>query len=701
MLFIGLVLGALIAGLVVYNIFWLSFYKKKRNLMFLNAANGVSNSVMNIVQMGVVAFTEKGTLLFNNKTCLKKLRVEALPQSFTEFVETFVTDKNILMELRLYESDLPEQRPPESEDELPESEKIDSVTTRVEIKNRIIQFHFSKPFFPQSTLRGWVVVLEDVTRAARQEQQRRLFVSTVSHELKTPLASITGYSESLIDWGLREKSPDQIFNDVMKINEEGHRITEIISNLTYLSQIENNKDKIDMTVYRIDKTVEGVCRKYFEDAEKKNIRLYYESLTRAMPPVFGSKSMMEQMVGNLINNALKYSAEYTNIWVFIQAHENTVTIKVQDQGKGIPKPAAEKVFQAFFRVDETGARSAGGSGLGLAIVKMMAEVQEGEVSLVTRCPEDDDSQRSEVGSDFYITVPTATATFKETLECIKDDADREEVLFRKAKQYMEKINNDDYDLGFDLKNTTKEEEELLISHLIFIDECDMIDEDSDRYASKSSEEPSIPEADEAPLEVAETPATADIQPPVDQEMQPVSLQETAVLREPAEAEVTVFEPEPSIEQPVIRPVIKPVIKPVIRPIPVVPKPEPVHEEAQAEVVDLRNTQEEPGGWVPLASRGATVLTPDPPALKHPIYTKESIGSQNAEKRRQARKSAAKKTAAGKEENRVAPAVPANPAQTPASYTPAQPATRSLLRQMTDPVPGKNTDPAAGTPDKQD
>ena len=241
MLFIGLVLGAVIAGLAVYNIFWMSFYKKKRNLKFLNAANGVSNSVMNIVQMGVVAFTEKGMLLFNNKTCLKKLRVEELPQSFTEFVEQFVTDKDVLMQLRLYEADLPDQKPQETDEEIPESEKLESVTTRVEIRNRIIQFHFSKPFFPQSSLRGWVVVLEDVTKAARQEQQRRLFVSTVSHELKTPLASITGYSESLIDWGLREKSPDQIFSDVMKINEESHRITEIISNLTYLSQIEKKE----------------------------------------------------------------------------------------------------------------------------------------------------------------------------------------------------------------------------------------------------------------------------------------------------------------------------------------------------------------------------------------------------------------------------------------------------------------------------
>lgn len=665
MLFIGLVIGSVLTGMIVYKIFAVSFYRKKRDMKFLNAANGVSNSVLNIVQMGVVAFTDNGTLLFNNKTCLKKLRVEELPQTFTEFVDKFVHDEQILIDLQVYESLLPKTRPQENEDDILESEKLESVTTRVEIRNRIIQFHFSKPFFPQSTLRGWVVVLEDVTKAARQEQQRRLFVSTVSHELKTPLASINGYSESLIDWGLREKSPDQIFNDVLKINEEGHRITEIISNLTFLSQIENNKDKIDMTVYRIDKTVEEVCRKYTEEANKKNIRLYYESLTRVMPPVFGSKSMMEQMVGNLINNALKYSAENTNIWVFIQAHETTVTIKVQDQGKGIPKPAAEKVFQAFFRVDETGARSAGGSGLGLAIVKMMAEVQEGEISLVTRCPEDDDSQRSEVGSDFYITVPTAAATFKETLEAMKENADREEVLYRKAKQYMEKINEDDYDLGYDLKKIdNKEDEERLISHLIFIDECDII-EDSSEPVQK---EPVTESAEEPEQETA----SPFVQPEV---------------RAKAEPEVVHTEPSPFV-RPVTAPeVAAPQIKPVIRPV----------EEQEAEVVQVKTAK--PEEWVSLSKRGATVLKPDAPALKRPILSKETIGSQNAEKRRQARKNTSKKSREEAIPDPIpevrTPALPKMPEPPAPANTAAAPATRSLLRQMTDPLPGKTAETKTG------
>lgn len=658
MLFIGLVIGAVISGLLVYNFLRLSVHNTKRKLQFLNAANGVSNSVLNIVQMGVVAFTESGMLLFNNRTCLKKLRVEKLPQSFTDFVSQFVEDKDILIQLRLYEDLLPKTRPAESEDDMPESEKLESVTTRVEIRNRIIQFHFSKPFFPQSTVRGWVVVLEDVTKAARQEQQRRLFVSTVSHELKTPLATINGYSESLIDWGLREKSPDQIFNDILKINEEGHRITDIISNLTFLSQIENNKDKINMTLYRIDKTVEEVCRKYLPEAEKKNIRLYYESLTRSMPPIFGSKSMMEQMVGNLINNALKYSENDKNIWVFIQAHENTVTIKVQDQGKGIPKPAAEKVFEAFFRVDESGARAAGGSGLGLAIVKMMAEVQEGEVSLVTRTASDDGSQRSEIGSDFYITVPTAEATFRETIESIRDNAEREEVLYRKAKQYIEKINDDDYDLGFDLKNIDDPaDQQLLISHLIFIDECDIIDE--------------VPPAPR-PEAVAEMPQEGS---------------ETSVPQEEVDASVPQIAPQPVMQQMLPQEYIP---EPVIPEEPqIVPAVEQVVPSEVSEIVEdsepVRSEKvqpvEEESTWVPLTSRGATVLVPDPPALKKPILSKMQIGAQNAEKRRQSKKGTAKKTKAVSEEEKVN--VVATP-PTPSSGTP--PATRSLLRQMTDPVP---------------
>ncbi|MBO4495262.1 MAG: hypothetical protein J5752_05340 [Clostridiales bacterium] len=629
MLFIGLVIGALIAGLVVYNCFWASFYRKKRKMMFLNAANGVSNSVMNIVQMGVVAFTESGMLLFNNKTCLKKLRVEELPQSFSDFVQQFIPDKEIMIKLRLYESLLDDEKKPESDEEIIETEKIESVTTRVEIHNRIIQFHFSKPFFPQSTLRGWVVVLEDVTTAARQEMQRRLFVSTVSHELKTPLATINGYSESLIDWGLREKRPDQIFNDVMKINEESQRITAIISNLTFLSQIENNKEKINMTVYKIDKTVEEVCRDYQDEAKKKGIRLYYQSLTRNMPPVFGCQSMMMQMVGNLINNALKYSPRNTGIWVYVQAHENNVSIKVQDQGKGISKQDRDKVFQAFFRVDETGSRAAGGSGLGLAIVKMMTEVQEGSISLVSRTAEEDESMRSEVGSDFYITVPTAETVFRETLTGVREGAEREEVLYRKAKQYMDKVNNDDYDLGFNLAEVKPgDEENLLISHLIFIDDCDIIDEAEPQAMTLEQSAGEIPPEYIEQEEYNEDPVTPEYsyvpsEQEVVQETVPEYVPQAPTEVVPQVISETIPEAMPETAQAVVPEVI-PEVAPEV-----VPEYSAPVEQASAPIPESEEL-------VPLVKLETAKLVPDPPALRKPILSKETIGTQNAEKRKKSR-----------------------------------------------------------------
>ena len=300
-------------------------------------------------------------------------------------------------------------------------------------------------------------------------------------------------------------------------------------------------------------------------------------------------------------------------------------------------------------------------GLGL---HLDVEVQEGEISLVTRCPEDDDSQRSEVGSDFYITVPTAAATFKETLEAMRDGADREEVLYRKAKQYMEKINEDDYDLGYDLKKIDKkEDEERLISHLIFIDECDIIEDSSEPVP----EEPAV----EASEEPAKETASPFVQP---------------VARVEAEPEVIRTEPSPFV-RPVPAPeAAAPKIKPEIRPV----------EQQEAEVVQVKTAK--PEEWVSLSKRGATVLKPDAPALKRPILSKETIGSQNAEKRRQARKNTVKKT----REEAVpeplpevrTPALPKMP-EPPSPANTAAPATRSLLRQVTDPAPGKSADTKTG------
>ena len=661
MLFIGLVFGALIAGFTVYNIFWLSFYRKVKKMQYINATNGVTNSVMNIVEIGVVAYTDAGTFLFNNTSSLKKLHVDKLPDTFDEFVDMFIKDRDTRVELELYES-LLEKDPPENETDedqekdLKEPEKAESVVTRLEIQHRVIQIQFSKPFFPNGAFRGWVIVVEDVTTAARQEQQRRLFVSTVSHELKTPLATIKGYCETLLDWGIKEKDPKEVYQDFLKINSETERITTIIGNLTFLSQIENNKDKITMQVYKIDRIVEDLCRRYHEDAQAKGIRLYYQSMNRNMPTVFGCVTMMEQMVGNLINNALKYSPRNSSVWVFVQAVENTVTIKVQDQGRGISKQDQEKIFDPFFRVDETGSRKAGGSGLGLAIVKMMAEVQECEVGLVSRTEAEEDKDiRSEIGSDFFITVPTARSVFTETLSAMQNNADREEVLYRKAKQYMERINEDDYDLGEDLR-TAKDDEyvNLLMDRLVFVDECDIIDEVSApvSHAVEQVSDQMVPSADQEMIEE-----------PSRYEQETLSDVVSAMVETTPEMEQEI--PAETVAVPVVETPVPPDIPqaysdPVITDYP-----------GNAFTSGTGETEEIPVHHEP------TILVPDPPSLKRPIFSKEVIGSQNAEKRKRSRA----KTIAEKKEKTARESAPTTDEKHTTGATSGK-QRQSLLKQLT-------------------
>ncbi len=661
MLFIGLVFGALIAGFTVYNIFWLSFYRKVKKMQYINATNGVTNSVMNIVEIGVVAYTDAGTFLFNNTSSLKKLHVDKLPDTFDEFVDMFIKDRDTRVELELYES-LLEKDPPENETDedqeqvAKEPEKAESVVTRLEIQHRVIQIQFSKPFFPNGAFRGWVIVIEDVTTAARQEQQRRLFVSTVSHELKTPLATIKGYCETLLDWGIKEKDPREVYQDFLKINSETERITTIIGNLTFLSQIENNKDKITMQVYKIDRIVEDLCRRYHEDAQAKGIQLYYQSMNRNMPTVFGCVTMMEQMVGNLINNALKYSPPESSVWVFVQAVENTVTIKVQDQGRGISKQDQEKIFDPFFRVDETGSRKAGGSGLGLAIVKMMAEVQECEVGLVSRTEAEEDKDiRSEIGSDFFITVPTARSVFAETLSAMQNNADREEVLYRKAKQYMERINEDDYDLGEDLR-TNKDEEyvNLLMDRLVFVDECDIIDEVS-APVSRAMEQ--------VPDQMVPDSETQMVNEPVQYEQETLSDVVSAMVETAPSVEPEIPAEETAV--PVMEVQVTPEIPqaysdPVITEYP-----------AEAFTSGTGEIEEIPVHHEP------TILVPDPPSLKRPIFSKEVIGSQNAEKRKRSR---AKTIAEKKEKTARESAPPTDEKHTKGAASGKQ--RQSLLKQLT-------------------
>ena len=226
---------------------------------------------------------------------------------------------------------------------------------------------------------GAVVVLNDVTRLKRLEAVRRDFVANVSHELKTPITSIKGFAETLEDGALDDPAAAHRF--VRIISGQADRLNAIIEDLLALSTLEQSGDNPLLQLEEADlcDVVAVALEVCGPKAEAKSIELREDCpgrlLTRVSPP------LLEQAVVNLIDNAVKYSAEGSTIVVTLEEMGDEVVVSVTDEGQGIAREHLPRLFERFYRVDKARSRDLGGTGLGLAIVKHVAQVHGGRVSV--------------------------------------------------------------------------------------------------------------------------------------------------------------------------------------------------------------------------------------------------------------------------------------------------------------------------------
>jgi two-component system phosphate regulon sensor histidine kinase PhoR len=226
---------------------------------------------------------------------------------------------------------------------------------------------------------GAVVVLNDVTRLKRLEAVRRDFVANVSHELKTPVTSIKGFAETLEDGALDD--PEAARRFVRIIAGQADRLNSIIEDLLALSTLEQSGDSPLLQLEEADlcDVVAVALEVCGPKAEAKNIVLSEECpaclLARVSPP------LLEQAVVNLIDNAVKYSAEGSVVDVTLEEKGDEVVVSVIDEGQGVPREHLPRLFERFYRVDKARSRDLGGTGLGLAIVKHVAQIHGGRVSV--------------------------------------------------------------------------------------------------------------------------------------------------------------------------------------------------------------------------------------------------------------------------------------------------------------------------------
>ena len=217
----------------------------------------------------------------------------------------------------------------------------------------------------------------DVTQVERLERVRQEFLSNISHELRTPLSSIIAFVETLEDGAIDDKENNRRFLSVIHRNAE--RMHSLIADILELSLIESGNISIDKTQVRLAHLLDEIFDSLSAKAEDREIALVHD--IDADCRVLADPGRLEQMLTNLVDNAIKFNVEGGSVEVTCRRTDSVSVVTVADTGEGIPRENLERVFERFYRLDRGRTREVGGTGLGLAIVKHLARLHGGEVSV--------------------------------------------------------------------------------------------------------------------------------------------------------------------------------------------------------------------------------------------------------------------------------------------------------------------------------
>lgn len=245
----------------------------------------------------------------------------------------------------------------------------------MKLEGKILSVRLAPLFNEESEIWGVVAVLQDVTREKKLESLRREFVANVSHELRTPLTYLQGYTEALIDDMIEDPVEQKKYLSI--ILEETLRLRRLVNDLLDLSLIEAGHLNLKKESFKLNKLIERVLKKVNPVAEKKGVSLVAK--IKELPLVLADEDRIEQVLINLIDNALRYTEKGGEITIEASASPQSVVVCVKDQGPGIPEDELPFIWERFHKVDKARTRDNGGTGLGLAIVKGIIEAHGGKV----------------------------------------------------------------------------------------------------------------------------------------------------------------------------------------------------------------------------------------------------------------------------------------------------------------------------------
>lgn len=365
-----------------------------------------SQMILASLHMGVIAYSSDGVLLFGNDAATEML--EEVPHNFEDFLDAYDVEQTLRSKMFL-------------------DKKEAEITYTYKNKNFKLSLEEKELGFYKSA--GHIIVLQDISQQVREEKQRKEFVANVSHELKTPLTTIKTYSESLLDWGVDEKSRVAVKKDINKLYNGSLRMETLIDDLLLLSRIDGKAIYTRIEKMNLLPLVRTCVERMYAQADIKNIGFSSYALSEKTI-AYVDRSAFERIVMNLVSNAIKYTSEFGEVKVYVGNLIDEVYIKVTDNGKGIPPSAQKDIFKRFYRVDSTGSREHGGTGLGLSIVKELVDLHLGQIDL-----------KSEVGqgSEFTVILPSLKKVLRHTLYELTENGSCSNMMTKSAEHDLTKL----------------------------------------------------------------------------------------------------------------------------------------------------------------------------------------------------------------------------------------------------------------------
>jgi len=355
------------------NAFYMMTKELKGNLSEVSKKKNQIETILLHMTDGIIAFNMDGRIELINTAATRLLRLIPEDDSFEKIFEKLKVDINLEKIIYL--------------------ENWTSSEEKVAVGDTHMHMHFAPLKNEEDIPTGVIVVIQDITEHVRLSNMRKEFVADVSHELKTPITSIMGYADTLLEDEYDKETKDKFLN---VIATEARRMAKLVTDLLALSRYDNDEMKQRKVEFDLGELVKQCQEKVQLEIEKKHQTVEC-FVTANVPQVFADKDGIERVVLNILTNSIKYTPDNGNIKIYVGFVYNDAYIKIIDNGIGIPEEDLTRIFERFYRVDKARTREMGGTGLGLSIAKEILDKNEGSIDIKSKKGE---------GTEVVIKVPT-------------------------------------------------------------------------------------------------------------------------------------------------------------------------------------------------------------------------------------------------------------------------------------------------------